>query len=1082
MLKDFVHLHNHSHYSLLDASSKIDKMVKRTKELGMKAIALTDHGTMSGAVQLWRECNKEGIKPLIGCELYVSVDNHLVKKRQRGVRNYHHLVVIAMNQIGYKNLCAIVSEGYINGFYYKPRVSLEFLNKHNEGLFVSSACMVSHVAQELLNSESDEEAIKRGSKVVDDFVNIFTTDRFRLELQDHGIPEQKLINERMIKLSQATGVPLVFTNDCHFVLETDFHPHKCFKCIQGGKNVNEIDHVYKPDHRIKSIEEMSAIADSYDESVRPILYDAMGETVAVADQVDFSFTTGKYFFPAVETETGNVSTEFRKQCIAGFQNRFAGGEVQVDEDKNIEYLRRLFYEMFLIEKMGFEDYFLIVSDIIRYAKANDIPVGPGRGSAAGSLVSYCLDITDLDPIEHGLLFERFLNPARISMPDIDIDFSKRDRHKLIDYTVEKYGRENVAQIITFGTLKARAILRDMAKVHGMSAKEGVEMSSLVPQTPGDPFDLDRALAEVPEVLEALQDPQKKQVWDVAKELEGVLRHASLHAAGIVITPEPVSNYAPLFKPTKSDEIAAAYDMNDLEELGLVKMDYLGLKTLDLIQDVTRLANISEDLTKLDLKDRDVYRYIFAAGNTKGVFQFESPGMRQELQRLIPENFDDIVAMNALYRPGPMDSGMMESFIRRKNGQEEATSIHPAVSEHLESTHGVMVFQEQVMNVVRELGDFSLGEADVMRKAMGKKIKSLMDKEIDKFVQGGLSKGYSEEELRDVADKITTFARYGFNRAHAAAYSFIAYQTAWLKHYYPVEFMCALLNNETEDNKPEKVREYIADAKKMGMKILPPDINYSDQLFVIENLKKRHIRYGLASLKNVGSDICAVIVKEREENGLFRSLPDFIDRVKLNKKVMEALIYAGATLSLGGHQAEHYENYLKIAKDKRKQKVDDNQVSLLKLMDEHEKVIEQDMISVEPWTDRECSDREKEALGMWLEHHPLNSFLKEITDDLATLREHPKKDFALVCVVDKVDRRFHAGKEERFVLLTVEDLTGTATMLLWGTEKLEALNHTLKEGNVVKVYGSARMRDTDVGFSVKQIEVLEEVKDEEADTP
>lgn len=1082
----FVHLHNHSMFSLLDASSKIEPMVKRVKELDMPAIALTDHGTMSGSVQLWSACKKEGVTPIIGCELYVSVGDHRERKRIKGQKHYTHLVVFALNETGYKNLCKLVSEGYLNGFYYKPRVSKEFLAKHTEGLFCTSACMVSSIAQCLLTKNNPDEdiAIARARKEVDDYYAMFG-DRFRLELQDHGIKEQFQLNMRMMRLAEETGIPLVFTNDCHFIGEEDFEPHKGLKCIQGGENIHTAYHVYKPDHRIKSAEEMGAIVKNYPEEYRERMYAALTETADIAEMVDFDFTTGKYFFPEMDVE--NVDQEFRRLCLSGFEERskmFLPGRGE-------EYAQRLMYEMELISRMGFESYFLILADVVRFCREKGIPVGPGRGSAAGSIVSYCLGITALDPLAHKLLFERFLNPARISMPDIDMDFSKRRRHEVIDYTVEKYGRDNVAQIVTFGTLKARAALKDMARVHGWSVPDQNRLSSLVPQTPGKSFTLERALEEIPEVAQAISDPDSKKVWDMAVALEDTARHAGIHAAGVVITPEPVSSYAPLFKPAgDNQDIAAAYDMRDLEKIGLVKMDYLGLKTLDVVYDCIALTGEDIDIDNIPLDESEIYEKVFASGNTKGVFQFESPGMRQALKRLGPTCFDDIVALNALYRPGPMDAkidgkSLMEMYIDRKNGRDRAVPFHPDVADIVDKTYGVLVFQEQVMESVRRLAGYSLGEADVIRKAMGKKDPKLMKEQLEKFVAGGVAKGRPKQEMKDVAELIRTFARYGFNRAHAAAYSFIAYQTAWVKFYYPTEFMAALLTSEAEDNKPENVQDYIGDAKRMGLEVLPPDVNYSQEFFTIERIpcvydvdsqqqapgEEDAIRFGLAAIKHVGVDVARSIIAEREANGKFQSLPDFLDRMKLNKRVIEYLIFAGATGSLGGHPAEHYANFEQLIERRKKVKDDGSQMSLLKLAGEHHMVIEQNMEFAEEWDTKTLAAYEKEALGLWLQHHPLNPHADKVMDTLSEIREAETRNARVICVITKVMHRRSQAHGKPFAIVTLEDLSGSMDVMVWD-DKVERFREHMLVDNIVWVHGNTRRRQDRMGFSAQLIQSVE----------
>jgi DNA polymerase-3 subunit alpha len=1082
----FTHLHNHSHYSLLDALSKVDEMVLRCKELEMNAIALTDHGNLSGAVQLWRNCKKQDIKPIVGCELYIATRDMTLRERVKNLRNYHHLVVLAMNSEGYQNLCYLVSKAFIDGFYYKPRVDKALLAKHSRGLFASTACMVGEVAQTLLNTENNDEALREAGKIVRDLHGIFG-DNLRIELQDHGFDEQKLINIRAMTLSQDTGVPLVLTNDCHFIHEKDFEPHKALKCINMHQPFTTTDHVYVPEHRLKSPEEMLQILNSYDESYHETLRNAIEETSRVAERCDFEFTKGVYHFPDVELkEDETVRSKFRTEVLDGFADRSPG----FDRNRLHEYIQRLYYELSLIERMGFPGYFLVVADFVRYARENDIPVGPGRGSAAGSLVSYSLGITDLDPIYHGLLFERFLNPARISMPDIDIDFSKRHRYEVIDYIVQKYGRDNVAQIATFGGFKPRAAINDLGRVHEMQGAEIRSFSHLVPETPGKPFTLALALKEIPDIKNRLRGSTKlRQVWAQAERIEGCNRHISRHAAGVVITPKPIHSYAPLYQERKTGEISAGYEMGDLEDLGLIKMDILGLKTLDLIQDCAELVEknhgIDVDLDEISRKLDDEYVIsLFARGNTKGVFQFESQGMRDHLRLLKPERFDDLVAMNALYRPGPMDAkdehghSMLDNYILRKNGEKEAVAMHPKLKGILKPTYGVLVFQEQVMELVQILANYSLGEADVVRKAMGKKDAKLMAEQTKKFVEAAGAQGNDKTEMAAVAAQIKKFGRYGFNRAHAAAYTLLGWQTAWLKAYYPIEFMAALLTNETEDNKPEKIQEYVGDTRLMRIDILPPDVNYSGVYFLVEKVEEKDsIRYGLAAIKDVGISVCEEIVQEREARGLYKSLPDLLNRCNLRSTAVTALICAGATDSLGGNRATHFENFEVLLKRKRKDKTVPGQVNLFAEIGEMDRMLELLMEPATEWDRQEKNIREKEYLGLWLTDHPLNSFTDRIETDIASIRGIKKKGVPVevVCVVTNFIQRLTSKQKRPFGILSVEDLSGSADWFMVWSEELTKYADKLVTDAVIKIDGKTSLYNERIRVNVKDIEVLEEPK-------
>jgi DNA polymerase-3 subunit alpha len=1079
MPASFVPLHLHSHFSLLDSSAHVPAIVKRAAELDFPAVALTDHGNMSGSVQLWRECRANKIHAVVGSEIYMTVGDHT----DRTKRGYNHLVLLAMNDVGYRNLCAIVSEGYLRGFYYKPRISLEYLREHSEGLIAGAACLAGWVAAELnpKHHEFESEAVEAGTAAARELAAAFPG-RFYLEFQDHGIPEQRTVNERLVKVAAATGLPAIFTNDSHFIDESDYESHCWLKCMGNGERVAEMKRVYTPAHKIRSEEEMRALGNDYPEDVRRAMDEAVSRTVDVAELCDFGFPSGKsfaYHFPTAKVPEGSSTAEtFRSEVLDGYERRAEKFVIGRGE----EYASRLFYELGVIEKMGFQDYFLIVADLIRWAKGEGIPMGPGRGSAAGSLVSYCLGITEIDPIRHGLLFERFLNPERVSMPDIDIDVSKRDRHRLIEYTVAKYGRENVAQIITFGTMAARAALKDAGRVLGLSVPDQCRLANVVPQTPGNPFDLKRTLEEIPEAKDLLAaEPRFQDVWNIACKLEKTNRNASLHAAGVVITPEPVVAYAPLFKQSKDGDegLAAAYDMRDLETIGLVKMDYLGLKTLDLVKDVAEMVGDEElDLDDLPLDDPQVME-IFAEGNTKGVFQFESPGMRAGLVELRPTEFGDLVAMNALYRPGPLDAGMMASFIKRKNGREDIVPLHPDLEDILASTYGVMVYQEQIMQIFRRLAGYSLGQADVVRKAMGKKNAEMLKRETDKFIEAAVGRGYDRADMERIVEAITAFGRYAFNLAHATAYSYVAWQTAYLKKYYPAEFMCALLTNEAEDAKPEKVQEYIGDAKRMGLEVRPPDVNYSAPFFSLEPgtaKGEQAIRYGLAGISGVGEDISRRLIEERA-HGEYKNLSDFLHRMpQLNKRTTEALIFAGATGSLGGHPAQHHANFERLTAGARRAAAGGSRQLGLLESEALDEIHARDLVAVEPWPEVVLAAKEKQALGLWLSYHPLNDYKTLVKDDIATMREAAAKTRAkiLCVVVGVVRRRIGSGPKvgQEMVVLTVEDLTGSIEGIIFGDKDIAAVESCLQTGKVVWLTGNVRQGNGKPGLYVDGLEEVQ----------
>lgn len=1079
----------------------------------MPAVALTDHGNMSGAVQLWSECEKEGVKPIVGCEVYVSIGDMTEKKREKGKKHYYHFVLLAMNKTGYQNLCRIVSAGYTEGFYYKPRVDKMFIKAHSEGLFASSACMGSEIAQILMMAPDDDTAVANARPVVQDFYDMFG-ENFRLELQDHGIPEQRQINLRMLKLAEATGVKLLWTNDSHFLRAEDWEPHKALVCVarRGKDKLDSMDHVYLPDHALKSTDDMIKIARQYPAHLQPTIIESMRESERIADMCNFSFTKGTYYFPKYEVAEENLDVEgyFRKRCEEGFQKRLS----TFDAKRAPQYSQRLLEEMWLIGKMGFEPYFLLVADAINWAKENDLAVGPGRGSVGGSLVAYVLGITDVDPIRWGLLFERFLNPERISMPDIDLDFSKRRRGEMIDYLVERYGKENVAQIATFGTLKPKAAINDVGRILGYPLSDTRALSALCPGTGNKPVSLSDAVAEH-EPLKRIyqskrpQDAMARRVLELAVKLEKTNRQIGTHAAGVVVTPTPVTDYAPIWYIPKKDVTMAGYDMSDLETIGLVKLDFLGLKTLDVIQDTFKLiAEFTDDNVTIDdigyeFDDPQVYKNIFAHGQTKGVFQFESAGMRGALMALGPDRFEDIVAMNALYRPGPMDSGMMESFIKRKNGREEAVALHEGIEEILRDTYGVIVYQEQVMHALQALGKLTLEQADVTRKAMGKKNKALMDQEMTKFIDAAVAQGWPKPDMVKVADDIQAFARYGFNRAHAVEYSAIAYQTAWLKHYYPVFFMAALLTAEAEDNEPEKVQKYMAECILRGIEILPPDVNYSGPYFQIEDVSasldsrsepynfNHSIRFGLAAISHVGHGVAEKIQKEVRTKGEFKSFPHFLSRMNLSSKTIEALIKAGATESLGGHRGQHMASYPDILKRRRKNRVAAGQDSIFSRLgtDEVVGMMDEDLQDVPEWTRQQVRDGEYEATGMYITDHPMDDVAPELLKDKHTVadinalfEDEDCKDFAGInvvgVVVDVTEKILQNGILH---IIKFEDRSGRMEFALWEDQYTKNMQ-VVQPGNVIQCIGNiGATKQGTKRMYCKQIHlVVERPKEEEVD--
>ncbi|EQK68393.1 DNA polymerase III, alpha subunit [Clostridioides difficile CD92] len=923
MNKDFAHLHVHTEYSLLDGFSRVKKLIKRAKELNMSSIAITDHGCMFGVIDFYKTAIKEGIKPIIGCEVYTAARG--LRDKDPNYDKYQgHLVLLAKNMEGYKNLIKIVSTSYVEGFYYKPRVDMEELKKHNKGIIALSACLAGDVARALMNRNYE-----KAKQFALDYRDIFGEENFFLEIQDHNLPEQKEVNSGLVKLSKETGIPLVATNDVHYVNKEDSKIHDVLMCIQMGKTLNDPNRMRfgSDEFYLKSREEM--------EELFPYALEAIDNTVKIADMCNVEFDFNTIHLPKYDVPEGYTpETYLRELCFNGLKERY-------DNPSN-EILERLNYELDVIEKMGYVEYFLIVWDFINFSKENNIIVGPGRGSAAGSIVAYTLKITDIDPIKYSLLFERFLNPERISMPDIDIDFCYERREEVIDYVKRKYGDDHVAQIITFGTMGAKAAIRDVGRVLDIGYNKVDKVAKEIPFALG--MTIDKALDTNPNLKELYdQDPETKEIINISKQIEGMLRHASTHAAGVVISKNPVDEYVPLYK--HQDAITTQFTMTTLEELGLLKMDFLGLRTLTVIRDTLDLIeknrvikNYTEkiDFSKMDYDDPKVYEML-SSGNTLGVFQLESAGMRSFMKQLKPDNFEDIVAGISLFRPGPMDS--IPAYIKNKSNPKDVTYLHEKLKPIMEVTYGCLVYQEQVMQVVRDLGGYSYGRSDLVRRAMSKKKMDVMEEERQYFIHGKFDEdgnieiagcirnGVEEEIANKIFDDMIDFARYAFNKSHAAAYGVLAYETAYLKTYYPVEFMAALITSVMGNT--DKVVEYIRECKALEIDVLPPDINKSFSKFSVEG---DNIRFGLAAVKNVGVNIINNIIAERESNGLFVDLVDLVKRLDqkdTNKRVIESLIKCGAFDNISENRASlmaGYESLLESVSMDRKKNVQ-GQISL-----------------------------------------------------------------------------------------------------------------------------------------------------------
>ncbi len=964
-MAEFVHLHLHTQYSLLDGAIKIKQLFPRARELGFDAVAITDHGSMFGVVKFFQEAQKHEVKPIIGCEAYVAPGSRFDKKSVRGGADAaYHLVLLAKNEKGYKNLIKLVTAGYLEGFYYKPRIDKELLREHSEGLIATSACMKGEIAQKILNNDYD--GAKRALYA---YLDIFGKENFYLEIMRIGIEEQDRVNEGLMKLARDTGVGLVATNDCHYLFPEDAEAHDILLCVQTGKRVEDVNRMKMDTNQIyfKSPREMADLFADVPEAVE--------NTLKIAEACNFQFEFGKAHLPVYQVPEGyTISSYLRKLAFDGLKKRRERGEL----DQTIPYERyeeRLNYELEVIEKTGFPGYFLIVWDFVNYAKRNGIPVGPGRGSAAGSLVSYVLEITDIDPLRWGLLFERFLNPERISPPDIDIDFCKERRDLVIDYVRKKYGEKNVAKILAVGTLATRAAVRDVGRALGFSPKEVDRIAKMFPQTPD--ISVEDAIKMEPRIQEEMEKNSKvKKLVEVASKLEGLCRQASTHAAGVVITPNELTEYVPLYKNEKEEEITTQYDKDDLEALGLLKMDMLGLRTLTVIDTALKLIEAYKgekvDLKHLPLDDPETYR-LLQSGRTLGVFQLESSGMRELLKRLKPSRFEDLIALVALYRPGPLGSGMVDDFIDRKHGRKPIEYELPQLGPILEETYGVILYQEQVMKIASEVAGFTLGQADILRKAMGKKKKDVMAQMRELFIKGAVERGVDKEKAEDLFDKMAKFAEYGFNKSHSAAYAMVAYQTAYLKAHYPVEFMAALISSEI--NNTEKIYLYLQECKDMGIEVYPPNINESHVIFRVDG---NSLRFGLAAIKGVGEAAAEAIVKARKDEP-FKNFYDFCKRVaghKVNKKTIEALIKSGALDSFGDRNSllASLETFLDAAT--RASKGSEKQLSLFDLAGEGEYVEEPELIEASPATEQERLNMEKEVLGFYLSGHPLDT-AKEI---------------------------------------------------------------------------------------------------------
>jgi len=1060
---DFVHLHVHTQYSLLDGTCRINKLIDKAVEFHMPAVAMTDHGNMFGAIDFYLAAQKAKIKPIIGVEAYLSVNGSRFDKSPQN-KSTSHLLLLVKDITGYRNLMKLVSAGYLEGFYYHPRIDKELLSKHAQGLICSSACLKGEVAWNLMQGNYNAAL-----KSADDFQNIFGEGNFYLELMDHGIEAQKKVNPQIIKISKELNIPLVATNDVHYLEPYQSHAHDALLCIQTQSTLDDPGRMklQSGEFYFKDQIAMKNIFDEVPESI--------SNTKEIADKCDLKLNFDAYHLPRFEPPAGKSQKKYLQElCEEGIKRRYKTNSVDIQD--------RLEREIGVIEKMGFIAYFLIVWDFIHFAKKRNIPVGPGRGSAAGSLVSYLLGITDLDPINYGLLFERFLNPDRSGMPDIDIDFCYERRGEVIDYVTNKYGKSNVAQIITFGTLQARAAIRDVGRVMGVSYSEVDRIAKMIPNELG--ISLEEAIKKEPQLEQLCKsDKVSNDIYEMARVLEGLTRHASIHAAGVVISDQPLTEYVPLFK-TSDDQITTAYSMNSIAKIGLLKMDFLGLRTLTVIDDAVKLVkqrhNIELDMDHVSLDDKKTYAMLGKA-KSFGIFQLESAGMRELLKKIKPSEFEDLISILALYRPGPMGSGMLDDFIKRKRGEVSVIYDHPKLEPILKATYGIIVYQEQVMQIPVVLAGFTLVQADHLRRAMSKKIQSVMDQMRKDFVDGcEKTSQISNEKANKLFDLIDYFSGYGFNRSHSAAYALITYRTAYLKANFPVEFMCAILNSEL--NNTDKLVEYIKECEMNGIKILSPHINRSMKKFSVVDGKT--IQYGLLAVKNVGSLAIDSIVDQRQ-NGPFHSLQDLCERVDIrltNRKVLESLIKCGALDNFEAHRSQMMtvlDRTLELGAKSQKEKAS-GQVSFFELLQTGSGFVKETekLPEIKEWPQAQKLSYEKEVLGFYVSGHPLSQYSTEIKQFTDFSTGNLKKavdgeEVRIVGMINKIKLTNTRKTNERMAILRLEDAEGEIEVVVFPSAYVNLAPY-LREGEVVFLKGKVNLRDEEVKIIASDMGQIQDV--------
>ncbi len=1072
--KPFVHLHCHSDYSLLDGACEIGKMMREVETQGMPAIALTDHGNLFGAMEFYTKANEKGIHPILGCEVYISQQERHIKNE---TNRYNHLVLLCENQEGYRNLIDLVSTGYLEGFYYKPRFDKDYLAQHSKGLIAMSACLKGEVTEMMLRDRYED-----AKRTAYEFQDIFGKDNFFLEIQDHNLPEDRVAMPGVYRLSSETGIPLVATNDAHYIGKDDARAQDILTCIQTGKTVNDEKRMRMSTQELflKTRPQMMQLFGEVE--------DALDRTWDIAQRCKVKIEKIKDPFPKFDVPAEHtLDTYFAWVARQGFEKRRVRLEQQAAKGllkhRIEEYIERLESEIALIEKLKFAGYFLIVWDFIRYAKSTGVPVGPGRGSAAGSLVAYCMGITDVDPLQFNLLFERFLNPERVSFPDIDVDFCTNRRGEVIQYVTQKYGREQVSQIITFGTLGAKQALKDVSRALELSFSEADRLTKLVPNQLN--ITLQEALDQEPAFKEAAdKDPRVKDVIDTSLRLEGMARNCGMHAAGVVISPRPLKELVPLYK-TNKEEIVTQYDMKYLEKLGLLKMDFLGLTTLTIVNEALALIKKTRGeevvLEDLPTDDKDTYQRIFSQGLTSGVFQFESSGMKDVLRRYQPERIEDLVALNALYRPGPIKGGMVDDFIDRKHGRKKVTYDVAETQPLLEETYGIILYQEQVMQIAQVVGGYRLGEADLLRRAMGKKKVEEMAKQRTHFMEGARERGINEKKAEKLFDLMAQFAEYGFNKSHSAAYGYLAYLTGYLKTHYAVEFMAALLTSETGTT--DKVVKYINECRDLGISILQPDVNASDLNFTPDN---GAIRFGLGAVKNVGANAVQTIVEARQSGGPYKSLDDFCERVDLNavnRRVIESLIKAGAMDKFPGTRAQKMaiiDEAMETGQRARKDR-ESGQGGLfgeLLGMDDSS-APPRTFPNVPNWDSRESLRGEKETIGYYVTGHPLDEYrwkIKELsTHDSESVGGVPRGQEVTLCGLLTGITKKRNKEQKPWAIAQLEDWAGSTELLIFAT-RYESLQKEIEEDRPVLVFGKAMPEeDGSTKINVQEIVPLEQAR-------